>query len=69
MSDNVIMWIVGGCFGYISAVLGITTTKASKKQFEEHCKDQKMESKEFWQAINRNNELLARVDEKLKRDK
>ena len=66
MSETLIMWIMGGCFACVGGVFIITKTKVDKVVFNEHCKEQKEEVKEFWKALNKNNELLARVDERLR---
>ena len=68
MNETVMLWSAGGVLlTMIGGIFVITNNKLDKEDFKEHCKDQKKDHEQFWDSINKNNELLARVDERLKR--
>ena len=68
MSEAVLMWILGGSFFCIGGVYAVTLRKVDKQEFKEHCTRQEKVNDKFEDIIYKNNELLARVDERLKKD-
>lgn len=68
MNDNVLIALLSSIGGGILLLFGITSQKVDKSDFKDHCKEQKEAHDQFWESINKNNELLARVDERLKRE-
>jgi hypothetical protein len=68
MNESQLIWGASGIlFVMIGGIFAMVTTKLDREEYKEHCEDQKKAHEQFWNSINKNNELLARVDERLKK--
>lgn len=68
MNDNVLIAILSSIGGGILLLFGIASQKVDKSDFKDHCERQTVVNDKFEKTINDNNLLLARVDERLKRE-
>jgi hypothetical protein len=65
MNDNVLIAILTTIGGAIGALF---IKKVDKSDFKDHCERQATVNDKFEKAIQENNLLLARVDERLKKE-
>lgn len=68
MTDPVMIWILGGGFLFTGIVLGMTTKKLDKKDFESHCKNDREDKSKMFDKIDSMNQKLTEVHTIIKRD-
>jgi hypothetical protein len=68
MTDPVMIWILGGGFLFTGIVLGMTTKKLDKKDFEKHCDNDREDKGKMFEKIDSMNQKLTEVHTIIKRD-
>lgn len=68
MTESLTMWILGGGFLFTGIVLGMTTKKLDKKDFDKHCENDREDKSKMFDKIDSMNQKLTEVHTIIKRD-